>query len=147
MVPEPRVNHVPVITGGNGHAQIRHFYATHFIPCQPPDVTQTFVCRTVSDNRLVDELIYSFTHTIDMPWMLPGIPPTGKHVEVPIIVVVEFTGDRIAQERIYWDQASVLVQLGLLDPATLPIWGSEVARKMLDASQKSNVLIEERSAK
>ena len=81
------------------------------------------------------------THTIQMDWMLPGIAPTGKRVEVPVVVIVGFRDGKIAYERIYWDQASVLVQIGLLDPNTLPIVGSESARKVLDPNLPSNMLI------
>ena len=99
--------------------------------------------RTVGEDRLVDEMIQRFTHTIEMDYMLPGIPPTGKRVEIPVIVVVEFSDGKIASEHIYWDQASVLVQVGLLDPESLPVVGSESARKMLDPiSVPSDLLIE-----
>lgn len=91
----------------------------------------------------MDELIHTFTHTIEMPWILPGIPPTGKRVEVAVIVVVQFKDGKIAGERIYWDQASVLTQLGLIDAQTLPVSGVESSRKVADPSCKpSNRLIE-----
>jgi carboxymethylenebutenolidase len=97
----------------------------------------------VGDDRLVDELIQRFTHTMEMDYMLPGIPPTGKRVEIPVIVVVEFRDGKIASEHIYWDQASVLVQVGLLDPDTLPVTGVESAKKLLDpTSVPSDLLIE-----
>lgn len=142
MTAEPFVNHVPVITGGRNLAEVKHFYGTHFIPCQPPDTEITFLSRTVGENRLVDELVHRFTHTIEMPWLLPGVPPTGRRVELSVIVVVEFADGKIAGERIYWDQASALVQVGLLDPKTVPAWGAEVAHKQLDPARPSNELIE-----
>ena len=142
MTPDPFVIHVPVITGGVGLEQVQHFYGTYFIPCQPPDTEITFLSRTVGENRLVDELIHKFTHTIEMPWLLPGVAPTGKHVELAVIVVVEFQDGKLAGERIYWDQASVLVQVGLLDPGKLPVWGAEVAHKLVDPLRPSNGLIE-----
>ncbi len=74
--------------------------------------------------------------------MLPGVPPTGRRVEVPLVVVVQLGGDEIVSERIYWDQASVLVQLGLLDPSSVPAVGAETARKVLDPSLPSNELIQ-----
>ncbi len=80
-----------------------------------------------------------------MDWMLPGVPPTGKRVEIPIVVVVGFRDGKIASEHIYWDQASVLVQVGLLDPDTLPVAGSENARKMLDPSSVPSGLLIERA--
>jgi carboxymethylenebutenolidase len=83
-------------------------------------------------------MIFKFTHTVKMDWMLPGIDPTGKRVEVPLVAIVRFRGDKLAHEHIYWDQASVLVQLGLLDPGTLPVAGIESARKALDPKLRSN---------
>jgi carboxymethylenebutenolidase len=143
MVERPRVNHVPVLTGGVGRAQLEHFYRTHFIPQMPPDRERIPISRTIGKHRIVDEFVSRFTHTVPMDWFLPGVPPTGKRVEVAVIVVVEFDDDgKIVAERIHWDQATVLVQLGLLDPAGLPVAGVETARKVLDPDLPSNVLIE-----
>ena len=142
MVDDAYVNHVPVLTGGVGHDQLREFYATHFIPRMPPDTEMTPVSRTIGDDRLVDELIFKFTHTIHMDWMLPGIAPTGRRVEVPLVVIVRFRDGKLAHEHIYWDQASVLVQLGLLDARDLPVAGVESARKVLDPSEPANALID-----
>ncbi|HET6374219.1 MAG TPA: dienelactone hydrolase family protein, partial [Candidatus Polarisedimenticolia bacterium] len=142
MVEDAYVNHVPVQTGGTGHARLRGFYATHFIPMMPPDTSVTPVSRTVGAARLVDEMIFSFTHTIEMDWMLPGVAPTGRRVEIPLVVIVHFRGDKLAHEHIYWDQAGVLAQIGLLDPAKLPITGVDSARKVLDPSLAANQLIE-----
>ncbi|MBV9121692.1 MAG: hypothetical protein JOZ39_13360, partial [Chloroflexi bacterium] len=80
MVEHAHVNHVPVMTGGNGKNELRRFYSTDFIPRMPKDTALTPISRTVSDDRLVDEMIFSFTHDLEMPWMLPGIAPTGRHV-------------------------------------------------------------------
>jgi carboxymethylenebutenolidase len=135
------VNHVPVMTGGRGHAEMLEFYGKHFIPKMPADTQIVPVCRTVGQERVIDEMIFKFTHDIEMDWMLPGIPPTGKRVEVPLVVVVQIGGDDIVCERIYWDQASVLVQLGLIDPTVLPAVGAETARKVEDPSLPSNELI------
>jgi carboxymethylenebutenolidase len=99
----------------------------------PPDTTLTPVSRTIGDDQIVDEMIFQFTHTVKMDWMLPGIEPTGKRVEVPLVAIVKFRGDKLAHEHIYWDQASVLVQLGLLDRANLPVTGIESARKLRPA--------------
>jgi len=101
----------------------------------------TPISRTIGTDRLVDEMVFKFTHTIDMDWMLPGIPPTGKHVEVPLIVVVHFRDGKLAHEHIYWDQASVLAQLGLLDASSLPVAGIESAHKALDPQLPANALI------
>jgi carboxymethylenebutenolidase len=142
MVEQPFVNHVPVMTGGTGHDDVRAFYGTHFIPRMPPDVETVLVARTVGRDQLVDELIFRFTHTIEMDWMLPGVPPTGRRVEVPLVVVVGVRDGKVSHERIYWDQASVLLQVGLIDGRGLPVAGAETAAKVLDPSRPSNTLIE-----
>ena len=107
----------------------------------PPDTEMTPISRTVGDGQLVDELVFRFTHSIEMDWMLPGIPPTGKKVAVPLVAVIKFRDGKLAHEHIYWDQASVLVQLGLLDADTLPVAGAESAAKALNPSRPSNALI------
>lgn len=145
MVDQPYNTHVPVMTGGVDGDSVREFYTRWFIPQNPPDTEITLVSRTIGDNQLVDELIQKFTHTIQMDWMMPGIPPTGKRVELPVVVIVGFRDGKIAYERIYWDQASVLAQIGLLDASSLPVVGSESARKVLDPSLPSNTLIERAS--
>ena len=142
MVPDAYVNHVPVLTGGVGHDQLREFYSQRFIPQMPPDTNMTPISRTIGVDRVVDEMVFEFTHTIKMDWMLPGIAPTGKHVKVPLVVIVHFRDGKLAHEHIYWDQASVLVQLGLLDESKLPVAGSESAEKVLDPSLPANRLME-----
>jgi carboxymethylenebutenolidase len=132
MVDDAHVNHVPVMTGGYGKDALRAFYSRDFIPRMPPDTTLTPVSRTIGEDQLVDEMIFSFTHTQEMPWMLPGIPPTNKRVEVPLVAIVGFRDGKLAHERIYWDQASVLKQIGLLADPRLPVGGAETARKVLD---------------
>lgn len=142
MGSDPFLNHVPLMTGGVGLVEVRHFYGTYFIPGHPPDTEVIPVARTVGHDRIVDELIHKFTHTIAMPWILPGVPPTGKRVEVAVVVVIQFADGKITGERIYWDQASVLAQVGLIDPGTLPVTGIEASRKVVDPSQEpSNHLI------
>ena len=128
MVEDAYVNHVPVMTGGSGKSALREFYARDFIPCMPPDTALTPISRTVGDNQLVDEMIFSFTHTQEMPWMLPGLQPTNRRVEVPLVVIVRFRDGKLAHEHIYWDQASVLKQIGLLDNSSLPVFGAETAK-------------------
>jgi len=142
MVAEPYVNHIPTMTGGVGSEKLRHFYANHFIGVNPPDFELHPISRTVGESSVVDEFVVSFTHTSRMDWMLPGIEPTGRRVEIPTVAIVQFEGEKLVHEHIYWDQASVLVQLGLLDPGSLPIAGAETARKVLDASLPSNTLME-----
>ena len=147
MVEPAHVNHVPTMTGGTGFEAIRAFYGTHFIPRMPADTKVTPVSRTIGETQIVDEMIFSFTHTIEMDWMLPGIAPTGKRVEVPLVAIIGFKDGKVQHEHIYWDQASVLVQLGLIDAATLPVAGAETARKVLDPSLPSNALIERRAVR
>jgi carboxymethylenebutenolidase len=121
-----------VLTGGRGKAELRRFYSTDFIPKMPPDTTLTPISRTVGKDQLVDEMIFSFTHTIEMPWMLPGIAPTNKRVRIPLVAIVHFREGKLAHEHIYWDQASVLKQIGLLTDTTLPVRGAETADKVLE---------------
>jgi carboxymethylenebutenolidase len=142
MVPDAYVNHVPVMTGGVGHNALREFYSQRFIPNMPPDTEIVPVSRTIGSDRLVDEMIFRFTHTMEMAWMLPGVAPTGKRVEIPLVAIVHFREGKLAHEHIYWDQASVLVQLGILSANGLPVAGVETARKVLDPNLPSNLLME-----
>ena len=135
-----------MLTGGVGHEQLREFYSQRFIPQMPPDTEMTPVSRTIGEDQIVDEMVFKFTHTIPMDWILPGIPPTGKPVEVPLVAIVRFRDNKLAHEHIYWDQASVLVQIGLLDPAKLPVAGVESAKKVLDPSLPANELMQRGSA-
>ena len=130
MVEDAYVNHIPVLTGGHGKAALREFYSKDFIPKMPPDTTLTPISRTVGEDQLVDEMIFSFTHTMEMPWILPGVPPTGKRVEIPLVVIVRFRDGKLSHEHIYWDQASVLKQIGLLTDPALPVRGVETAQKV-----------------
>jgi len=132
MVADSYVNHVPVMTGGVGHEELREFYSKDFIPQMPPDTAMTPVSRTIGVDRVVDEMVFEFTHTIKMDWMLPGVEPTGKHVKVALVVIVHFRDGKLAHEHIYWDQASVLAQLGLIDTEKLPVVGVESAEKVLN---------------
>ena len=141
MVAEPYVNHIPTMTGGVGFDKLREFYANHFIGANPPDLELAPVSRTVGESSVVDEFILRFTHTTRIDWMLPGVEPTGRPVEIPMVAVVQFEGDKLIHEHIYWDQASVLVQLGLLDSKGLPVAGAETAHKVLDVSLPSNTLM------
>jgi carboxymethylenebutenolidase len=141
MVPDAYVNHIPCLTGGVGREQLREFYSRHFIPRMPPDTEIVPISRTIGTERLVDEMIFRFTHTVEMDWMLPGVAPTGKRVECALVVIVHFREGKLAHEHIYWDQASVLVQLGLLDSSSLPVSGRETARKLSDPGLPSNDLI------
>ena len=142
MVDDAYVNHVPVLTGGSGQDELREFYSKRFIPQMPPDTEMTPVSRTIGEDQIVDEMVFKFTHTMPMDWILPGIPPTGKPVEVPLVAIVRFRDNKLAHEHIYWDQASVLVQVGLLDPTKLPVAGVESAKKVLDPSLPANELMQ-----
>ena len=141
MVAQPYVNHIPTMTGGVGFDKLRDFYANHFVGVNPPDFELVPISRTVGESALVDEFVARFTHTTRMDWMLPRIEPTGRAVEIAMVAIVQFQGKKLVHEHIYWDQASVLVQLGLLDPTGLPIAGVETARKVLDAALPSNTLM------
>jgi len=140
MAAEPYVNVVPLMIGARGRDEVRDFYANHFLSQIPPDMEMVPVSRTIGQGRVVDELIMRFTHTIRMDWLLPGIPPTGKPVEVPMVAIVQFEADKVAHEHIYWDQASLLVQVGLVD-RTLPVRGGEIAAQVLEPTQPMNELI------
>ncbi len=146
MVEDAYVNHIPVLTGGSGKDELREFYSKRFIPKMPPDTEMTPVSRTIGEDQIVDEMVFKFTHTIPMDWILPGISPTGKRVEIPLVAIVRVRDGKLAHEHIYWDQASVLVQIGLLDPAKLPVVGIESARKVLDPSLPANELMQRAAA-
>ena len=135
MVKEPYVHHVPTMTGGIGYDGVYNFYKNDFVGKMPDDTKIARVSRTVGKDQVVDELIISFTHDREIKYMLPGIPPTGKYVELPHVVVMKFdNNNKIAHEHIYWDQASLLAQIGLLDTKTLPVYGIEQTRKLLELS-------------
>jgi carboxymethylenebutenolidase len=141
MVSEPYVNHIPTMTGGVGHDQLKRFYKYHFIGGNPPDTELALVSRTVGADQIVDEMLFKFTHTSEVDWMLPGVAPTGRRVEIPLVAIVRFVDGKVAHEHIYWDQASVLVQVGLLNPEGLPVAGMTTAQKVVDQSLPSNELM------
>jgi carboxymethylenebutenolidase len=141
MVDRPYVNHVPTMTGGVGQQELHRFYKNHFIPKLPKDLKIIPVSRTIGPDRVVDEILFCFTHDIEIDFLLPGIPPTGKYVEIPTVAIVQFRGGKLAHEHIHWDQATALVQLGLLDPKKLPVAGRETAGKIVDETRPSNTLM------
>jgi carboxymethylenebutenolidase len=141
MVAEPYVNHIPTMAGGVGYQQLKRFYKYHFIGVTPPDFELIPVSRTVGSGSLVDEFVMKFTHTAEIDWLLPGVPPTGRKVEIPAVGIIKFQGDKLVHEHIYWDQASVLVQVGLLARTGLPVAGAETAHKVLDKTLPSNELM------
>jgi len=132
MVDEPYVWHVPALTGASGGEAVRRFYTSQFIGHTPADAVLRPISRTVSSDRVVDEFVLEFTHDAEVPFMLPGVPPTGRKVRVPTVVVMGFEGEKIAYEHIYWDQATVLVQLGLLERGSLPVAAADEAERLLE---------------
>lgn len=135
MSPDPHLVNVPTMVGGQGTEGVRTFYAKRLIgQFFPPDVKFEPISRTYSSERLIDELIISFTHTTTIDWMLPGVEPTDKFVEVVFVVIVGIDDDKVAYEHILWDQANVLVQLGLIDPTGLPVTGAGAAAKLRNPS-------------
>jgi carboxymethylenebutenolidase len=123
---------VPALTGASGGEAVRRFYTSQFIGHTPADAVLRPISRTVSSDRVVDEFVLEFTHDAEVPFMLPGVAPTGRKVRVPTVVVMGFEGQKIAYEHIYWDQASVLVQLGLLERGSLPVADADEAERLLE---------------
>jgi carboxymethylenebutenolidase len=145
MTDDPYVHHVPTITGGNGTAGVRDFYGHHFIGQWPDDTQTQQLSRTVGENRVVDELLITFTHDRVLDIFLPGIPPTGRRIAVPLVVIAGFEGGKLSYEHIYWDQATVLIQAGLLDPDGLPMVGAGQAEALLDQDLPKNALFDKSS--
>ena len=141
MIAQPYVNHIPTLTGGVGYEDLRRFYDRHFVPRTPKDTRLIPISRTVGADRIVDEMLFCFTHDIEIDWMLPGVAPTGRYVKIPLVAIINFRGDKLYHEHIYWDQASVLVQIGLLSREGLPVAGVESADKLLDENLPSNTLM------
>lgn len=141
MTDHPVLIHVPVNTGATGKEPLRKFYAEIFIPQMPEDAELELLSRTVGGNRIIDEFILHLTHTVRMDWFAPGIEPTGKRLAVPHVGIIAFEGGLIASEHIYWDQATVLKQMGLLDE-DLPVLGSEQGARLLDPAAPANQLID-----
>ncbi|HSW71373.1 MAG TPA: ester cyclase [Gammaproteobacteria bacterium] len=132
MTSNPHINNIPTLIGGVGLEGVRQFYSS-LIPLGkffPPDTEMVPISRTIDEHQLVDEIIFKFTHTTEIGWMLPNIAPTGKRVEIPLVVIVGVSNGKVTHEHIYWDQASVLVQIGLLKPDLLPVHGIQTAKKM-----------------
>jgi hypothetical protein len=152
----PTVNFTPTLVGGSGHEELARFYREYFMANQIPIFHMRLISRTIGVDRIVDELYIQFKHTIDMPWVLPSVKPTGKKVEIVVVSIVGMRGGKVWSERLYWDQASVLFQVGLLDPdqvpeeakkaglEMLPVAGSEAARKIMDfESEDTNDMIDD----
>ncbi|HEU4729204.1 MAG TPA: ester cyclase [Kofleriaceae bacterium] len=140
MTSSPRVTIVPTMIGGHGRDEMRTFYSKHFLNQLPPDLEIVPISRTIGDSRVVDELVLRFTHSIQMDWVLPGIPATNRRIELAMVVIVHVDGDRIASENIYWDSATILRQAGLLPDPTLPVLGAESARNMIDPAPLNHLI-------
>lgn len=141
MTDNPRVIITPILVGGAGTEELHTFYARHFLNQVPADMEILRLSRTIGQDRVVDEIVLRFTHDIQMDWVLPGVPATGKKLEFPMVVIVYMDGDKIAAEHLYWDNASILKQAGLLHDPKLPVLGSEVAQHMLNPTGPLNELI------
>ncbi|KAK6358675.1 hypothetical protein TWF730_007998 [Orbilia blumenaviensis] len=142
MVKEPYVNHVPTLVGGSGYDELHDFYHNYFIPTNPPSLSLQQISRTVGSDRIVDEMICRFKHTTEMIWMLPGVKPTGRRVEIPIVIIACIKAKKVYAENVYWDQASVLKQIGVVDFTGLPVSGPESAWKVEDKdSVPANILL------
>lgn len=129
MVDDPHLLNLASGTGGVGAAGVREFYATKLIgQFFPPDVEFISISRTMDQERLVDELVIRFTHSQAIGHLLPGVAPTGRRVEMALVVIVGIKEGKVAYEHIYWDQAGLLAQLGLLDPTGLPVDSQTAAR-------------------
>jgi carboxymethylenebutenolidase len=140
MTEHPVLVHVPAGTGATGREPLRRFYRDIFIPQIPPDVELELLSRTVGKNRVIDEFVFRCTHSLKMDWFAPGIEPTGRDLEVPHVGIVAFEDGKIASEHIYWDHATVLLQLGVLGE-NLPVLGTDQVDRLLDPDAPANALI------
>jgi carboxymethylenebutenolidase len=140
MADDPVLVHVPVGTGAAGREALRAFYREIFIPQMPPDAELQLLTRTVGQNRVIDEFVLSLTHTVQMDWFAPGIAATGRRLVLPHVAVIAFEDGKISSEHIYWDQASVLLQLGVLEDG-LPALGADQADRVLNDDAPANALI------
>jgi carboxymethylenebutenolidase len=114
MVEDASVMHMPTRSGGKGKAELRPYYRDMFIPSIPSEWEQTVTNRVLTEDTIVEEAKVRLVHSKQMDWFLPGIPPTGKTIEMELVIVIQFRDGKMAAERIYWDQAAVLRQIGKL---------------------------------
>lgn len=140
MADDPELIHVPVGTGATGREALRSFYREIFIPQSPPDLELQLLSRSVGQNRVIDEFVLRLTHTVQMDWFAPGVAPTGRELIVPHVGIIAFEGDKISSEHIYWDQATVLLQLGVLADS-FPALGAGQANRLLDRNAPANELM------
>jgi carboxymethylenebutenolidase len=128
---DPHVLMVPLAIGGRGRDGVYNFYHDYFLAQLPADMAAVPISQVVGENILAEEAIYQFTHDQVMDWFLPGVPPTGKRFEAGVVGIITIENGKIASEHLYWDHASVLAQLGVLDPSKLPVKGNESPRTLL----------------
>src|SRR5690242_8753570 len=86
MVDDPYIVFIGTLTGGDNRAGVRAFYEV-MLRQLPPDLKWLPVDRTIGVNQVVLETVLTFTHTVQMDWILPGIAPTGRFVEIPMAIV------------------------------------------------------------
>jgi carboxymethylenebutenolidase len=131
MSDDAHVLMVPLAIGGKGREGVYNFYQDYFLAQRPADMTAVLISQFVGENILAEEAVYQFTHDQVMDWLVPGVPPTGKRVEAGVVGIITFENGKIASEHLYWDHASVLAQLGVLDPSKVPVKGNESPRTLL----------------
>jgi carboxymethylenebutenolidase len=134
MTDDPYVLMVPIAVGGRGRGGVYSFYHDLFLAQLPADIAPVPISQVMGRHILVEEAVYQFTHDRVMDWMIPGVPRTGKRVEVAVVAIIQFEERKIASEHLYWDQGSVLAQLGVINPARVPVKGVESARTLLEWS-------------
>jgi carboxymethylenebutenolidase len=115
MTENPYVFLISSGVGRVGRAAVHEFYANHFLPKIPPDLELTSLSQTFGNDRIVEEMVMRFTHTIDMDWILPGVRPTGRRAEFVLAGIIQLQDGKVAHEHLYWDQATVLSQMGVLN--------------------------------
>lgn len=136
MSDNPHVLMVPVSRGGRGRDEVYRFYDDSFLAHLPADIAPVPISQVVGANILAEEAVYQFTHDRAMDWIIPGVPPTGKRIEVGVVGIITFENGKIATEHLYWDHASVLAQIGVIDPARVPVKGVESARTLLEWAKR-----------
>jgi carboxymethylenebutenolidase len=139
MSENPYVLMVPIAVGGQGRDGVFDYYSSQFLAQLPADLAAAPISQIIAADTIVEEAVFSFTHDQVMDWMIPGVPTTGKRVEVAVTGVVKFENGLIASEHLYWDHASVLAQLGMIDRSKVPVQGAESARTLLAWSGKASV--------
>lgn len=121
LTEDAAVVHLPAGTGASGPALRRHL-AEDVLPHLPADLAFKRLSRTTDKVRVVDETVVGFTHDRELPWLLPGVAPTGRRAEVLAISVTTFRHSRLnahrtesllSARRTLWDHQGLVDQLGL----------------------------------